>query len=128
MNRGAIQLFIVLTILTVWLGGNAMAFTFGPGSVPASNAFDDPTVNGASDVPTPQLFRVAVSRNGVTLGSTPAIPKETPAVPDVRTQDEPPPRIASTPDTHVAQDIQPPRRLSGVELLLLRQTEMVAER
>jgi hypothetical protein len=79
-------------------------------------------------VPTPQLFRLAVSRHGVTLGVTPALPKETPAVPDVRTQDEPPPRTASTLDTHVAQDTRPPRRLSGVELLLLHQTEMVAER
>jgi hypothetical protein len=43
MNRGAIQILIVLAIVTVWLGGNAMAFTFGLGSVPASDAFDDPT-------------------------------------------------------------------------------------
>ena len=122
--------FVLTTCLLVFLSlfwcSNklAMAFAFRLGPIDQV----DTAMPGAaaSDPPTPQLFRMAIGQEGVTLGvihpyegfrgSKPEISLPAIAVPQPDQAFE---RQATDPQT-------PLHRLSGVELLLLRDTQVVA--
>jgi hypothetical protein len=107
-----------------WCSSDTMAFTlqFAP-SATAERFEAAQTTNGA-DVPTPQLFRIVISRDGVRQEALPYFPPYPEVVPAVRFQEAHPVRTTTTPPTPPGTTTA--HHLSGAELLLLRQTETVA--
>ena len=117
---------LLLTFLGITWGlrAQATAFTFRLGPLTETDAAIAGTE--ASELPTPQLFRIAIDPHDVIFGVThpsegfggfePTISLPETAVPQ--------PDLASEEQTD--QDPPMPYRLSGVELLLLRDTQVVA--
>lgn len=84
------------------------------------------TAAEASDLPTPQLFRIAIEQEGVIFGVIHpsegfGIAKPEISLPEIAV---PQPKQASK--RQAIERHAPSRRLSGIELLLLRDTEVVA--
>lgn len=128
MYRATIQLLIAMTIAVFWLGGHANAFTLRLGTVSGPEASSGILEVGRNDLPSPQLFRMALSRNGMTLGVVPPstgyqAPQTEIHYQDVRASQAPVPRAAEQ-----LSALSTTPRLRGTELLLLRQTEVVADR
>lgn len=121
-----------IALSTILLSSHrATAFTLRFGTVAGVTS----TVPGseASDIPTPQLFRVAIGPSGATLGTI--APTDGYGAPEPALQLQK--RIVVTvTETAVAtqqasQQVEKPitaHRLSGAELLLLRKTSVVADR
>jgi hypothetical protein len=94
-----------------------------------------PTVSGleGADIPTPQLFRVAIDPSGATLGAISPIDGYGAPEPALQLQKQ---TVVTVTETAVAtqqalQQVEKPataHRLSGAELLLLRKTSVVADR
>ncbi len=68
MYRLTVSTMLITLSLLLWLNSYATAFTLRFGPVAGADA----TVPGSesSDLPTPQLFRIKVGQDGVTLGTT----------------------------------------------------------
>ena len=126
MYRSTVSITLVTLGMILWLSANVMAFTLRLGPVTQA----EPTVPGteSSDLPTPQLFRLAVGQDGVTLGAT--HPSEGFGSPDpgIRFRDQSVPQPTQKPVAQQASRPSTISRLSGAELLLLRKTQVVAER
>jgi hypothetical protein len=117
-------LSIACAAVLLWCSGRAMAFTLQIGAYPPVDTFAAAQTTHGADLPTPQLFRVVISRDGVRT-ETPPVFTNPAAVPDVRVQHVRPVRTTEAADTrHGATTAH---HLSGVELLLLRQAETVVE-
>ena len=108
----------------------ATAFTLRFGTI-ASAA---PTVPGSedSDIPTPQLFRVAVDPSGVTLDTI--SPTDGYGTPEPALQLQKrivvPVTETAVPTQQASQQVEKPTiayQLGGAELLLLRKTSVVAD-
>lgn len=131
MSRSFIAIMLI-ACSTMLLGSRqAMAFTLRFGPVAGAT----PTVPGSedSDVPTPQLFRVAVNPSGIRLGTLSPPDSYGTSEPALQVQTPPIVPITETtaPQQQASQQVeQSPTayRLNGAELLLLRKTSVVADR
>jgi hypothetical protein len=118
-----LHLTLFAILVAMWPGNVGQAFTLQ--LAPLSPAEATTPVSATADLPTPQLFRVALDARGLTLGVwPPAVGFQAPKI-DVYRQDVP---VPSPPQPVVMPDAQrtASSRLRGVEVLLLRQTETVA--
>ena len=124
MVRRTIQTLIIAAALALLLAGTATALTFRLGLV----AGTPPPVaaESESDLPTPQLFRVGIGQGGVVWGGTPHGTVTPTHVQAVHVQDTLTPEPLPSQAAQQVHDERVPRRLSGAELLLLRQTEIDA--
>jgi hypothetical protein len=121
--RRLLQITALCALIVLWSGRSGYAFTLQLGPVPPA-VETTPSVT-ATDLPTPQLFRVALDGRGITLGVVPpAVGFQTPRI-ELYRQDVPvsPPLEPSVVQEAQRQDSP---RLRGAEVMLLRQTEMVA--
>ena len=128
MYRVTIPLLLAITIAFFWLSRPVNAFTLRLGPVSGPEASSSIPDVGGNELPAPQLLRMAISRNGMTFGVVhPSTGYQAPQTEihyqDVQVSQAPVPQnsdqlsaLATTP------------RLSGAELLLLRQTEIVVDR
>jgi len=127
MYHATVRMALVYIITAVWLSGSAMAFTLRLGAVPRSHASSTfPSVE-ESDLPTPQLFRVAIDTHGVTLDAPHPSEGYTSSQPEIRYQEV---QASSPADAPASQHVSIPAtqpRLSGAELLVLRHTQVVAD-
>ena len=128
MYRMMIRIMILLNIITLWLGGEAMAFTLRLGSVPGFDVSSALPAPEETDLPTPQLFRVAIGTGGVTLGATHPSEGYSTSLPEVRFQKERQAQSATGQESQHVSSASPTPRLSGAELLLLRRVNTVANR
>jgi hypothetical protein len=128
MYRMTIQIMILLTIIALWLGGGAMAFTLRFGSVPGSDLSSAMPATEDTDLPTPQFFRVAIGPDGVTLGATHPSEGYNTSLPEVRFREEYQAQSANGQESQHVSSVSPDPRLSGAELLLLRRVHTVADR
>jgi hypothetical protein len=123
MVRHILQLTVLCALVACWPVSFGQAFTLQLGPMPPAES-PMPSVT-AADLPTPQLFRVALDSRGLTLGVVPpAVGFQTPKI-DIHRQDVPVPQPSSLPVVQESQRRDSPR-LRGAEVMLLRQTEMVA--
>jgi hypothetical protein len=129
MCRSVITPILIVISTIILLSHQATAFTLrlSPVASPASALAE----GQESDVPTPQLFQVGVAAGGVTLGT--ASPSDGFRAPEPVLQFEGHPVVSpankATPTQHASQQVESPStapQLSGVELLLLRKTSVVA--
>jgi hypothetical protein len=118
-----LHLTLFAVLVAVWPGNVGQAFTLQLAPLPPAEEMTP--VSATADLPTPQLFRVALDARGLTLGVWPAaVGFQTPKI-DVSRQDVPvpsPPQPAVMPNAQRTAAL----RLRGVEVLLLRHTETVA--
>jgi hypothetical protein len=126
MLRMLIQISLVLAIGVLWYGTTAMAFTVR--LAPVANAAVSSTIPRAeeSDLPTPQFFRIAIGRDGITFGVLRQIPRS--PEPAIRFQGVRVSQPEHVPEARHARRLAVTPRLRGAELLLLRGAQMVAER
>ena len=124
MVRRTIQTMIIAAALALLLGGTATAFTFRLG--PVAGTPSPVTAESESDLPTPQLFQVGIGQGGVVWGVTPHGTVTPAHVQAVHLQDTLTPEPLPSQAAQQVHDERVPRRLSGAELLLLRQTAIVA--
>ncbi len=126
MYRLTVSTMLITLSMLLWLSAHAMAFTLRLGPV----ADADATVPGSesSDLPTPQLFRIKVGQDGVTLGTTHPSEGFGSPKPEIGIREVAVPQPTLKPEAR--QNSHPPTtyRLSGVELLLLRDTQVVVDR
>ena len=127
MFRHAIVVMLIALSTVLLSSHQATAFTLHFGTVTRAT----PIVPGSenSDIPTPQLIRVAVDPSGARLGtisptdgygtSEPALQLQTPNIV--------PPSETTVPQQQV-ENSTTAYQLSGAELLLLRKTSIVADR
>ena len=126
MYRPVFTIFLLVVLSLFWCFIRpAIAFTFRLGPV----AEVDTTVPGteASAPPTPQLFRIAIGQEGVIFGVTPPSEGFGTPEPEISLPEIVAPQSAQVSDGQAADRQLRPHRLSGVELLLLRDTQVVAE-
>jgi hypothetical protein len=116
---------IVCAVVLLWCGEAALAFTLQIGAYPPADGFETAQAIHEADIPTPQLFRVVISRDGVRAETPPVFATHPPAVPDVRVQHVRPVRTTAAVDT--GRGATTAHHLSGAEILLLRQAETVVE-
>ena len=127
MHHMRICMVIILLGVPLWFGGTAMAFTLRLGPVSDVDASSAAPVIGETDLPTPQFFRMAIGQGGLTLGVERPSDKYALPEPEIRFEKA----SASPANDHQFQQANNPfraSRLSGVELLLLRKTQMTADR
>ena len=127
-----ITVAMLIALSTILLSiHQATAFTLRFGTI-ASAA---PTLPGSadSDIPTPQLFRIAVDPSGVTLGTI--SPTDGYGTPEPALQLQKrivvPVTETAVPTQQASQQVEKPTiayQLGGAELLLLRKTSVVADR
>jgi hypothetical protein len=131
MSRPPI-IVMLIALSTILLSSHwATAFTLRFGTVAGAT----PTKPGSedSDIPTPQLFRVAIDPSGATLGiisptdgygaPEPALQLQKPTVVTVTER-----AVATQQASQQVEKSITAHRLSGAELLLLRKTSVVADR
>lgn len=116
---------LVILMLVCCPGRQASAVTLRAG--PLDEVTTTRVGPEASDLPTPQLFRIAIRQDDLIFGMLrPSAgfgrPEPTINLPETAV---PPP--ARTSARRAAKRQASPHRLSGVELLLLRDTQVVAE-
>ena len=131
MSRPTIVVMLIALSTILLSSHRATAFTLRFGTVAGAT----PTVPGSadSDLPTPQLFRVAIDPSGATLGTISPIDGYGAPEPALQLQKQ---TVVTVTKTAVAtqqalQQVEKPttaHRLSGAELLLLRKTSVVADR
>jgi hypothetical protein len=114
---------IVCAAVLLWCGGAAMAFTLQIGAYPPADGFEAAQTTHEADIPTPQLFRVVISRDGVRTETPPVFATNPAAAPDVRVQYARPVQTTEAVDT--GRGTTTAHHLSGAEILLLRQAETV---
>ncbi len=133
MSRPTIVVMLIALSTILLLSHQATAFTLRFGTVAGAPL----TVPGSedSDIPTPQLLRVAVDPSGVTLGTI--SPTDDYGTPEPALQLQKQKRIVvpvtemAVPTQQASQQVENPTtayQLSGAELLLLRKTSVVAAR
>ncbi len=133
MSRPTIVVMLIALSTILLLSHQATAFTLRFGTVAGATL----TVPGSedSDIPTPQLLRVAVDPSGVTLGTI--SPTDGYGTPEPALQLQKQKRIVvpvtemAVPTQQASQQVENPTtayQLSGAELLLLRKTSVVADR
>ena len=133
MSRPTIVVMLIALSTILLLSHQATAFTLRFGTVAGATL----TVPGSedSDIPTPQLLRVAVDPSGVTLGAI--SPTDGYGTPEPALQLQKQKRIVvpvtemAVPTQQASQQVENPTtayQLSGAELLLLRKTSVVADR
>ena len=133
MSRPTIVVMLIALSTILLLNHQATAFTLRFGRVAGATL----TVPGSedSDIPTPQLLRVAVDPSGVTLGTI--SPTDGYGTPEPALQLQKQKRIVvpvtemAVPTQQASQQVENPTtayQLSGAELLLLRKTSVVADR
>ena len=123
-------IFIVISTIAL-LSHQATAFTLRIG--PVANSASTLADGQVSNLPTPQLFQVGVAPGGVTLGTV--SPSDGFRAPEPVLQLEGHPAVLPANKAaltqHASQQVENPStasQLSGVELLLLRKTSVVADR
>ncbi len=118
---------LLLTFLgiTCCLRGQATAFTFRLGPLTEADA----AIPGreASDLPTPQLFRIAIDQEDVIFGVTHPSEGFGVSEPAISLPETVVPQPVLATEEQADRNSSMPYRLSGVELLLLRNTQVVAE-
>lgn len=112
--------------VVLWCSSSAMAFTLQFVPYPAADGFAATQTTNGADVPTPQLFRIVVSHDGVRHETPPHFATYPETAPDVRFQEVRPVRTTAAP--HTEDGMATARHLSGAEILLLRQAGTVANR
>ena len=131
MSRPTIVVMLIALSTILLLSHQATAFTLRFGTVAGATL----TVPGSedSDIPTPQLLRVAVDPSGVTLGTI--SPTDDYGTPEPALQLQKrivvPVTETAVPTQQASQQVENPTtayQLSGAELLLLRKTSVVAAR
>ncbi len=126
MDTLTVSTMLVTLSMLLWLSTYAIAFTLRFGPVAGADA----TVPGSesSDLPTPQLFRIKVGQDGVTFGTTHPSEGFGSPEPEIGIREVAVPQPIPKPEAR--QNSQPTTtyRLSGVELLLLRNTQVIADR
>jgi len=118
-------LSIAYAALLLWCSGHAMAFTLQIGAYPPADGFETAQTTNGADIPTPQLFRVVISRDGVRTETPPVFATNPTAVPDTRVEHARP--VQTTEAAHTGRSATTAHHLSGAEILLLRQAETVVE-
>ena len=119
MSRATFPILLVLMLTLMSFNTHAMAFTLRFGPVPAA---DDAAIGRGmtdADLPTPLLFNVAVGTDGLTFGPRATAPSAPAVTPTLKA-----PSQTSSHDRRITRSHQ----LSGLELLLLRDAQQVAER
>jgi hypothetical protein len=116
-------LSIACAAVLLWCSGHAMAFTLQIGAYPPADGFETAHRTNGADIPTPQLFRVVISRDGVRTETPPVFATNPAAAPDVRVQHTRPVQTTKAADT--GRGTTTAHHLSGAEILLLRQAETV---
>lgn len=131
MLRATIVVMMIALSTTLLPSRQAAAFTLRVGPV----THTAPIVPGSenSNIPTPQLFQVAVDTKGATLGTIAPTEGYGAPQPALRLRKRTVTPRSETPvaTSQVSQQVDNPataHRLSGAELLLLRKTSVVAER
>lgn len=127
MIRTPVQLALAFAAVVLWCSGTAMAFTLHIGSNSAIDGFNSTQMTRGADVPTPQMFHVVIGQNGVSPGVPASSVGDPLAGSKVRFQVVRPPQTVATHNTPQGQNTVTAHRLSGAELLLLRQVHTVAE-
>jgi hypothetical protein len=123
MSCRILHLTLLAVLIAVWSSGLGHAFTLQLGVLPPAE--ETTSTSATADLPTPQLFRVALDARGITLGVVPStVGFQVPTI-DVSRHDVPSPPPSQPP---VVQDTQrtDSSRLRGAEVLLWRQAETVA--
>ena len=131
MSRPTIVVMLIALSTILLSSHRATAFTLCFGTVAGVTT----TVPGSkdADIPTPQLFRVAIDPSGATLGTISPPDGYGAPEPALQLQKR---TIVTVTETAVAtqqalqqvEKLTTAQRLSGAELLLLRQTSVVADR
>lgn len=130
MSRIVIPIVLVLALNLLSIGSVAMAFTLRFGAVPVA---EDPTSihhTAANNIPTPRMLNFTVGAAGATFGPVLIAPNVQPKVTDrapaanVRN----PSRVVDASSTTRTRRPAHPRQLSGVEIMLLRHAQQMAER
>ena len=130
MYRPAIVVMLIALSTILLSSHQATAFTLRFGTIASAT----PTVPGSedSDIPTPQLFRVAVDPSGVTLGTispTDGYGTQEPSL-QLRKRIVVPITETAMPMQQASQHVEKTTiayQLSGAELLLLQKTSVVAD-
>ncbi len=130
MSRIVIPMVLVLVLNLSSIGSVAMAFTLRLGAVPVA---EDPTSihhTADNDIPTPRMFNLTVGVDGATFGPVQVAPSVQPKVTDREpaTNVRSPSRVADASSTTRPRRPAHPRQLNGVEIMLLRHAQQVAER
>lgn len=117
-------LSIACAAVLLWCSGRALAFTLQIGAYPPADRFETAQTTHGADIPTPQLFRVVISRDGVRT-ETPPVFTNPAAAPDVRVQHVRP--VQTTEAADMNRVATTAHHLRGAEILLLRQAETVVD-
>jgi hypothetical protein len=117
---------LFFTTMGLWRSASAIAFPLRLAPLAASASPSDLPVRGLADLPTPQFFRFVLASDGLTLALEPwrVVSAETTRL-EQTGNPSPPPAAPQTSQVHPAPLH---RYLSGVETLLLRQTQSVGAR
>lgn len=123
MIRRILPITLLCTLVAVWPSAWVQAFTLQLGPLPITA--ETTPGSATSDLPTPQFFRIAFDASGITLGVLPPTLGFQAPVIDISLQDVPVPRPSRP---QVARDTRQTGSspLRGMEVLLLRQAEMMA--
>jgi hypothetical protein len=118
---------LLLIAIGLWLSPHAIAFTLRRAPIPTTEPSSHLPARGLADLPTPQFFRFIIAPDGITLTLEPIRPLAAEATPRLQKTGLPEASPAVSP---ASQSHPSPlsRRLSGVEMLLLQQTQIVGDR
>lgn len=124
MYRPILTSCLLMVLSLFWSFSEPVAFTFRLGPIDEV----DTTMPGTepSDLPTPQLFRFAIGQDGVIFGVTHPSEGFGRFEPQISLPETAVSQPAPTSGPQASTRQSPPYRLSGVELLLLRDTQVVA--
>ncbi|MCZ6875327.1 MAG: hypothetical protein O7G88_17680 [bacterium] len=117
-------LLLTFLVITWCLRAQATAFTFRLGPLPETDA----AIPGieVSDLPTPQLFRIAIDQEDVIFGVIHPSEGFGVSEPEIGLPETVVPQPVLASEERADNNPSMPYRLSGVELLLLRDTQVVA--
>lgn len=128
MDRVTMHLAMAFITAVLGCSGNARAFTLRLAPVAVPGTLSDAPETAMTDLPAPQFFRFVIGPSGITLALDPAFARDVSLESVSGLEEIRAPQPATAPTTPQARTAPLPRRLSGIEALLLRQTEIVGDR